>query len=251
MQDRHFKFKGGAKKGFFSKIGEYEALMVGEKGFFFLFWFELLQLFLSSVPGALGIQLRAIFYKTIFKEFGRGVVVGRNVTIRHPHKISLGSGVVIDDHVLLDAKGTENDGIILGEDVFIGRNSILSCKDGDIMIEARANIGFNCEIFSSSKVRVGEACIVAAYTYVVGGGSYKLDSTSVPMSAFPDFEGKGGIDIGAGVWLGAHVVVLDGVKIANDTALAAGAVVTKDLEPMSVYGGVPAKLISKRDSLSS
>ena len=70
---------------------------------------------------------------------------GVNVTLRHPHKIHIGDNVVIDDHCCLDAKGTDNRGITIGNGVFVGRNTILSCKNGDIVIEDRANLGFNCE----------------------------------------------------------------------------------------------------------
>ncbi len=80
---------------------------------------------------------------------------GRTSSLRHPHKIHIGSNVVVDDHCLLDAKGSSNRGIRIGNGVFIGRNTILSCKNGDIELGDDANIGFNCEIFSASRVTVG------------------------------------------------------------------------------------------------
>ena len=86
---------------------------------------------------------------------GRNVVFGQNVVLRHPHKIHIGDNVVIDDNCLLDAKGDAQRGIRIGNGVFIGRNTILSCKNGDIELADGANIGFNCEIFSASRVRVG------------------------------------------------------------------------------------------------
>jgi acetyltransferase-like isoleucine patch superfamily enzyme len=52
--------------------------------------------------------------------------------LRHPHKI-IGDNVVIDDLCCLDAKGTDNRGITIGNGVFVGRNTILSCKNGDIV----------------------------------------------------------------------------------------------------------------------
>ena len=57
--------------------------------------------------------------------------------LRHPHKIHIGSNVVIDDNCLLDAKGETNRGIRIGDGVFIGRNTILSCKNGDIELGRR------------------------------------------------------------------------------------------------------------------
>ena len=55
------------------------------------------------------------------------------------------------------------------------------------------------------------------------------------------------IDIGNDVWIGANAVILPGVKIADGAIVAAGAVVTKDIEPYVIVGGVPAKQIKKRD----
>lgn len=52
--------------------------------------------------------------------------------------------------------------------------------------------------------------------------------------------------IGNDVWIGANVVILPGVKVGDGAILAAGAVITKDVEPYTVVGGVPAKIIRKR-----
>jgi maltose O-acetyltransferase len=49
------------------------------------------------------------------------------------------------------------------------------------------------------------------------------------------------ISVGAGVWLGARVLVLPGVTIGDSCVVGAGSVVTKDLEPNAAYAGVPAK----------
>jgi maltose O-acetyltransferase len=49
------------------------------------------------------------------------------------------------------------------------------------------------------------------------------------------------IDVGAGVWLGARVLVMPGVTIGDGCIVGAGSVVTKDLEPNAIYAGVPAK----------
>ena len=57
----------------------------------------------------------------------------------------------------------------IGSGVFVGRNTILSCKNGDIDIDDGANIGFNCELFSASRVRIGRDTLVAAYCYLIGG----------------------------------------------------------------------------------
>lgn len=48
------------------------------------------------------------------------------------------------------------------------------------------------------------------------------------------------------VWCGANVTILKGVKIGRGAIIAAGSVVTKDVLPYSIYGGVPARFIKKR-----
>jgi acetyltransferase-like isoleucine patch superfamily enzyme len=48
------------------------------------------------------------------------------------------------------------------------------------------------------------------------------------------------------VWIGANAVIMDGVSVGNGAVVAAGAVVTRDVEPFSIVGGVPASVIRKR-----
>ena len=72
----------------------------------------------SWVPGALGLFLRSKMYPWILGGVGRNVVFGINFTVRHPHKIHIGDNVVIDDLCCLDAKGTDNRGITIGNGVF-------------------------------------------------------------------------------------------------------------------------------------
>ncbi len=246
MSKKDFKIQEtitGVRK---SKLKRYQELVIGSEKLSDLIKYEIIILLFSRLPGALGIFLRSKFYPMLFGKVGRGVVFGMNITMRHPKKIFLGNNVIIDDNVLLDAKGTENSGITLKDDVFIGRNSILSCKGGEIVLEERANVGFNCEIFSSNRVVIGKDNLIAAYTYVVGGGNYNLARTDIPINQQPDFEGKGGVVTEEDVWLAAHVVLLDGTKIGKGSVIAAGAVVSGEIPPYSIAGGVPAKVIKSR-----
>lgn len=246
MGSKNYKIQDsitGEKK---SKLARYQELVIGTSSLLDLIKYELIYLFIAWIPGALGVVLRGKLFPFILGSVGKGCVFGRNIVFRHPHKIKLGNNVILDDNLLIDAKGDDNEGIILKDEVFIGRNSILSCKGGNIILDDRANLGANCYIFSSNRVRLGKDVIVAAYTYFVGGGNYKLDKLDIPINLQYNFEGKGGVEIDDNVWVGAHCVILDGVKIGKGSVVAAGAIVSKAVEEMSIVGGVPAKVIRKR-----
>ena len=130
-----------------SSLAKYQDLVIGQRGWWALIRYELIVTFCSWVPGALGLVLRKFLYPKLFKKVGRNVNFGSNIVIRHPNKIEIGDNVVIDDNCVLDAKGSDNDGIRVGSGVFLGRNSILSCKNGDIILGDHVNIGFHSEIF--------------------------------------------------------------------------------------------------------
>jgi acetyltransferase-like isoleucine patch superfamily enzyme len=223
---------------------KYEALVVGRSGWGPLLKHELVTLVAQTVPGALGLALRKSLYPLLLGACGRGVVFGQNVVLRHPHKIRIGDHVVIDDNCLLDAKGTANGGISIGHRVFIGRNTILSCKNGDIEVSDGANIGFNCELFSASHVRVGRDALLAAYCYVIGG-DHDFSDPDAPVLA--QARRSAGVSIGSGAWLGAGAKILDGVSIGDRAIVGAGAVVRQSVPDGAVAVGIPARVVKQRE----
>jgi acetyltransferase-like isoleucine patch superfamily enzyme len=226
-----------------SSLRKYQHLVVGSRSLWRLLRYEAVITLTSWVPGALGLLLRRVTYPWLLGRVGQGVVFGQGVVLRHPSKIELGDGVVIDDLVVLDAKGTSNRGIRIGDGVFLGRGTILSCKDGDIVLGDHTNIGFHSEVFSGSSVTVGRHGLFAAYTYLIGGGHEIEAGGPVVEQA----RTSAGIVLGDNVWLGAGVKVLDGVRIGSHVAVGAGAVVTRDLPDGAVAVGVPARVVRERD----
>lgn len=244
---KKFKIDQEVGEGKTSPVHQYMNLVVGTRSYARLFLFEIIMLVCSKIPGALGLWLRKTCYPKLLGRCGKGVVFGANVALRYPHKINIGDNVMIDDNVMLDAKGAKGGGITLGDDVFIGRNSIVSNKDGTISVGDRSNIGFNCIISATSSVEIGRDCIFAAYTYVIGGGSYHMDGVVGPMAQNYDYAGKGGVVVGNDVWLGARVMVMDGVKVGDGAVVAAGAVVTKDCPDNAISVGMPARVLRLRE----
>jgi len=226
-----------------SSSAKYAALVVGRPGLGALLKYELVVTLAQSWPGALGLVIRKTLYPLLLGSCGRNVVFGQHVVLRHPHKIHLGRNVVVDDNCLLDAKGETNTGIRIGDGVFVGRNTILSCKNGDIELADGANIGFNCELFSASRVRVGARALLAAYTYVIGG-DHDFSDPSKPV--LDQSRTSAGVTIGDGAWIGAGAKILDGVTVGDNAVIGAGAVVRESVPASAIAVGIPARVVGSR-----
>ncbi len=226
-----------------SSRAKYAELIVGRPGLGALLKYEIVVMLAQSRAGALGLVLRKLLYPSLLGSCGRNVVFGQHVVLRHPHKIHIGDNVVIDDSCLLDAKGSSNTGIRIGSGVFIGRQSILSCKNGDIEIADGANIGFNCEVFSASRVSIGRQALIAAYVYVIGG-DHDFSNAAAPV--LEQARRSQGVTIGDGAWLGAGAKILDGVSVGDGAVVGAGAVVRDSVPPGAIAVGVPARVVSTR-----
>jgi acetyltransferase-like isoleucine patch superfamily enzyme len=103
------------------------------------------------------------------------------------------------------------------------------------------------------RVRIGKFCSIADGVKFVFGG-HRVDTVSTfPFRAVcfneaphADAASKGEIVVGQDVWIGVNALILSGVKIGNGAVVAAGAVVTKDVAPYAIVGGVPAKPVKMR-----
>src|SRR5436190_3906746 len=224
---------------------KYAALIVGREGLNNLLKYEMVVFLAQSVPGALGLALRKALYPLLLGSCGRNVVFGQNVVLRHAHKIHIGNDVAIDDHCLLDAKGETNRGITIGDRVFIGRNTILSCKNGDIELADGTNIGFNCEVFSASKVTIGRMVLMAAYSYVIGGDH---DFSDPARAVLAQERVSAGVSVGDGVWIGAGAKILDGVEIGAHAVICAAAVVRENVPAGAIAVGIPTRIVGSRTS---
>lgn len=227
-----------------SALRKYQDLVVGLPGLWALAKYEFLTTLLGPLPGALGLVVRQKSYKFLFGRVGRGVVIGKSVTIRHGHKIRLGDNVVIEDYAVLDAKGTDNKGIVIGDNVMIGRGTVISCKNGDISIGDNTNIAMQCFIQSARQVTIGRNNLFSAYCYLIGGGDHKTDRTDVPIIA----QGQvvRGITLEDNCLLGAGAKIQDGVHIGRDAIIGTGAVVRDNVCQFGVAVGIPAKVIRRR-----
>jgi acetyltransferase-like isoleucine patch superfamily enzyme len=227
-----------------SAYRKYQNLVIGRPGLWNLIKYELITGLFGGLSGALGFALRKVFYPRLFGSCGPGVVFGRQLTIRHPHKIRLGENCVIDDLCVLDAKGEANDGIRIGNNVILARNTVVSCKGGNITIGDNSNISLNCMIHSESNVEIGRNNLWAAYCYIIGGGQHDFERTDIPV--IQQGSTAKGIVLEDNIWLGAGVKVMDGVRIGHDAIIGIASVVHRDLPPMCVALGMPARVAHMR-----
>lgn len=112
---------------------------------------------------------------------------------------------------------------------------------------------------NNDRLIIGKFCSIASGAkFLFNGGNHKSDSfINYPFAIFYDlwehglqvtdsWDNKGDIVIGNDVWIGHDAVIMAGVTIGDGARIATRAVVTKDVNPYEVVGGVPAKLIKKR-----
>lgn len=230
-----------------SPVARYQDLFVGRRGLVALLKYEIVVGLCADMPGALGFVLRKLLYPSILGAVGRNVSIGKRVTLRHPGRIRLGSGVIVADDVVLDAyvpDGREG-GIDLADDVLIGRGTMLSTKGGAIAVGNGTNVGANNLIYArDTSVRLGARILVAASGYIMGGGVHGFDRTDVPI--MEQHLPPRGVAIGDGCWLGAGVMVGDGVTIGEESVIGAGSLVNRDVPAWSVAYGTPAKVVRSR-----
>lgn len=227
-----------------SSYRKYRDLVVGDSGFLPFAAYETASALLGPIPGALGIFLRQKIYPRFFRSCGKGFVVGRNCTFRHPSRMSFGNDVTIDDNTLLDARGANGKGIVLRDGVIVNRNSIVQSKGGDIEIGKSVSLGANGTVVSWSGIRIGDHALIAGGCSI-SAGRFDFDDLNRNI-AEQDGYSTGPIEIEENVWLATRVTVLDGVRIGKGSVISAGSVVTGNIPPWAVAHGNPAKVVFTR-----
>jgi acetyltransferase-like isoleucine patch superfamily enzyme len=216
---------------------KYKSFMVGEGSWWSLIKYEVIITLFGWIPGAFGLFLRSMFYPFLFKKVGKKVIFGRDLSIRSSYKISIGDRVFIDDGVMLDAKGTTNQGIRIGNDVFIGQGSILQAKNGDMVLEDEVNISYYSTLSSTTLLRIGPRTFIGPYCLVMSGGEHDYLSEDLGVGDCLPLE------IGSDCWIAAKVIVLQNCHIGNHSVIGANSLVNTPIPPDSIAVGTPARVV--------
>lgn len=156
-------------------------------------------------------------YKLILKKYNFGSFIHPFSSIGNHNLLSIGKNVEINHNVT-----------IWGDTVIIGDNTQIN--PGTVIY---------------GKVTIGNFTMIAP-NCMIAGGNHTFSDISKPMQLQGD--NSKGISIEEDVWVGANSVILDGVTVKKGSVVAAGSIVTKDVEAYNIVAGNPAKVVRRRDS---
>jgi acetyltransferase-like isoleucine patch superfamily enzyme len=126
----------------------------------------------------------------------------------------------------------------LGDDCYIAAQAYIT---------GQVRLGSHCSInpFATLRENIigGNDIRIGAYACMVGA-NHGFADTEIPIRKQP--HTSKGIRLGDDIWIGSHVMIVDGVTVGSHSILAAGAVVTKDVPPYAIVGGNPARVIRMR-----
>jgi len=197
--------------------------------------------------------LRGLWWKLWLKRAQGLILVGKHVTIRNPQLISVGSNFVAEDYS--EIQGLSKEGIVIGRHVTIGRFAMIrpsgyygrevgvGLKIGD-----HSNIGAYCYIGCSGGIEIGENVLMGPCVNLFAE-NHNYGQVDRPIKE----QGvtREPIIVEDDCWLASGSTILAGVRVGKGAVVAAGAVVTKDVPPYAIAGGVPAKVLGWRDDGAS
>jgi acetyltransferase-like isoleucine patch superfamily enzyme len=226
-----------------SYLDKYKKRVVGSSSIYDLLKYEVLTSIFGSLPGGAGILLRKYVYKRLFSK-SNNVTFGRHLTIRHPSKIFIDKGTIIDDFCVLDAKSERNPGIIIGEKCLLSRNATISTGyKGYVRIGKNTIIGASSLLQGPGGIDIGENVLIGDQT-VLNAGKHIYEDPELPI--LEQGITMEGISVGDDVWIGTGVIVTDGVTISKGSIIEPGSLVNTSILPYSVAAGSPAKIIKFR-----
>lgn len=161
------------------------------------------------------------------KKFNCSIDSSVHLVVQNENDLSIGKGVYIGAfttiHVVND-KNKHNSFLEIGEGTSVGELNNIRAGGG--------------------KISIGRNCLISQNVSIIAANHETKADTPIIMQ--PWSEKNNFVEIGNDVWLGCGVVVLPGVKIGNGAIVAAGAVVTADVQDFDIVAGVPAKFVKKR-----
>ncbi|WP_339677095.1 acyltransferase [Cyclobacterium marinum] len=174
----------------------------------------------------------------VFKDIFNGILRVLNGKFRLRNCKHTGKMITVRGALRVEGYGD----ISLGDNCKIwshmGVTQLYADRGAELIIGDGTFINTACIVSASNRIVIGKNCQIANQVIIMDGDFHGVDNR--------DDTGKSGeITIGDNAWLATRSMVLKGVSIGEGATVAAGSVVTKDVAPYTLVGGVPAKLIRK------
>ena len=142
--------------------------------------------------------------------------------------ISIGKNTVIAEGAIITAHDNR-DGVFFSPEIIIGNNCCL---------------GEHIHITSINKIVIGDNVLTGRYVYITDNAHGKTSKSECMIHPSKRrLYSKGIVTIDKNVWIGERACIMAGVHIGEGAIIAANSIVTHDVAPYTVVGGIPAKLI--------
>ena len=180
------------------------------------------EFFIGNIPGEVGSKIRSFYFCIRLKKIFLNNRFETGLRIEYPKNLELGSNSSFGFDCKIYASEFSK--------IKIGSN----CEfNSNVMINARGE----------GSITIGDHVLIGP-NVVLRSADHTFERLNIPISKQGMTGGK--IVIKNDVWIGSNCVILQNCTIGEGSVIAAGAVVTKDIEPNTIVGGVPAKFIKKR-----
>lgn len=226
-----------------SDLDKYKERVIGSSSIYDLLKYEILTSIFGNLPGGAGIFLRKYIYKRLFSN-SNNVIFGQHLSIRHPSKIIIGKGTIIDDNCVLDAKSDRNPGIIIGEKCQISRNATISTGyKGYVRIGENTLIGIGSMLQAPGGIDIGKNVLIGDMVEL-NAAKHIYEDPGLPI--LDQGITMEGITVGDDVWIGAGVIVTDGVTISKGSIIGPGCLIKDDIPEYTVVTSEPGKIMKYR-----
>jgi acetyltransferase-like isoleucine patch superfamily enzyme len=133
----------------------------------------------------------------------------------------------------------------IGRWAWVGHDTKLRVHEGEVRIGAKSVIGQECTVSAFQHVSIGRECIVADRVMLID-----FDHGMVEVERPIRQQGiyKRDVRVGHNVWIGYGACILRGVTVGDNSVVGTSAVVTKEVPPNAIVGGVPARVIRMREA---